>query len=345
VEPHAFDSDDERLLLMLSVEAALALQNARLYQSEHLQRELAEALRDTAAAIIGSIDLDDVLDRVLDNVGRVVPHDAANIMLTDAGVARVVRWRGYDRGSNDQLQARRFSVADTLPLRQMAESHQPLTIGRTSSYAGWVTLPGSRAVQSFIGAPIRFQRKLLGFINLESATAGFFKTEYADRLQVFANQAAAALENARLYQLEQAEYQRVQQMQAAAMQSEKMEAMERLAASLARAIEKPVQAMRQNVQQAMEPARDQAEYQQLLQNVGRAIERLDHITRSVLSFTRPEPEARRETQIHELIQQALEQAMATVERGAAGSPRRGPRALRSRPSARQTEASRRLDAG
>jgi PAS domain S-box-containing protein len=312
VEPHAFDSDDERLLLMLSVEAALALQNARLYQSEHLQRELAEALRDTAAAIIGSIDLDDVLDRVLDNVGRVVPHDAANIMLTDAGVARVVRWRGYDRGSNDQLQARRFSVADTLPLRQMAESHQPLTIGRTSSYAGWVTLPGSRAVQSFIGAPIRFQRKLLGFINLESATAGFFKTEYADRLQVFANQAAAALENARLYQLEQAEYQRVQQMQAAAMQSEKMEALERLAASLARAIEKPVQAMRQNVQQAMEPARDQAEYQQLLQNVGRAIERLDHITRSVLSFTRPEPEARRETQIHELIQQALEQARSLL---------------------------------
>jgi signal transduction histidine kinase len=311
VEPHAFDSDDERLLLMLSVEAALALQNARLYQSEHLQREWAEALRDTAAAIIGSIDLDDVLDRVLDNVGRVVPHDAANIMLTDAGVARVVRWRGYDRGSNDQLQARRFSVADTLPLRQMAESHQPLTIGRTSSYAGWVTLPGSRAVQSFIGAPIRFQRKLLGFINLESATAGFFKTEYADRLQVFANQAAAALENARLYQLEQAEYQRVQQMQAAAMQSEKMEALERLAASLARD-RKPVQAMRQNVQQAMEPARDQAEYQQLLQNVGRAIERLDHITRSVLSFTRPEPEARRETQIHELIQQALEQARSLL---------------------------------
>ena len=139
-----------------------------------------------------------MLDRVLDNVGRVVPHDAANIMLVDSGVARVARWRGYDRVANDQLPARRFSVADTLPLRQMAESHQPLIIAQTSSYSGWLTLPGSRAVQSFIGAPIRFKRKLLGFINLESSTAGFFKAEYADRLQVFANQAAAALENARL---------------------------------------------------------------------------------------------------------------------------------------------------
>jgi PAS domain S-box-containing protein len=309
----AFDADDDRLLSMLSVEAAIAIQNARLYQSEHLQRELAEALRDTAAAIIGSIDLDDVLDRVLDNVGRVVPHDAANILLVEAGVARVARWRGYDRAANDQLRARRFSVADTLPLRQMAESHEPLAIEQTSGYSGWVTLPGSRAVQSFIGAPIRFKRKLLGFINLESATASFFKAEYADRLQVFANQAAAALENARLYQLEQEEYQRLQQMQAAAMQSEKMEALGRLASALARAIEKPLQSMRDDVRQVVDTAHDRPNCEQQLQNVEREIERLDHIVHSVLSFTHPEPEERRETQLQEVIEQALAQARSLFD--------------------------------
>ena len=254
-----------------------------------------------------------MLDRVLDNVGRVVPHDAANIMLVESGVARAVRWRGYDRGANDQLRARRFSVTDTLPLRQMAESHQPLTIDQTSSYSGWLTLPGSRTVQSFVGAPIRFKRKLLGFINLESATAGFFKSEYADRLQAFANQAAVALENARLFQLEQEEYQRVQQVQAAAMQSEKMEALGRLAASLARAIEKPLQTMRDDVAQAMEPEQDSAQYQKHLQNVGRAIERLEHITRNVSSFARPEPEEQREAQVHELIQRAMGQARSLFD--------------------------------
>jgi PAS domain S-box-containing protein len=312
-QPHAFDADDERLLTILSVEAAIAIQNARLYQSEHMQRELAEALRDTAAAIIGSFDLDDLLDRVLDNVGRVMPHDAANIMLVDSGVARVVRWRGYDRAAHDELRTRRFSVADTLPLRQMAESRQPLAITQTSGYSGWVNLPGSRAVQSFLGAPIRFKRKLLGFINLESATAGFFKAEYADRLQVFANQAAAALENARLYQLEQEEYQRLQQMQAAAMQSEKMEALGRLASSLARAIEQPLQAMRRDVQQARGSDHNATQCERHLRNVEREIERLDHITHSVLSFARPEPEERREAQVSELIQQAMGQARSLLE--------------------------------
>jgi PAS domain S-box-containing protein len=305
---HVFTDDDLYLLESAGSWAAIAIGNARLYQSEHTQRVMAEALRDTAAAIIGSIDLDDVLDRLLDNVGRVMPHDAANIMLVESGVARVVRWRGYDRAVSDQLRARRYSVVDTQPLRQMAESHQPVAISQIGDQSEWITLPGSRAVQSFIGAPIRFKRKLLGFINLESETVGFFKAEYADRLQVFANQAATALENARLYQLEQEETQRVQQLQAAAMQSEKTEALGRLAASLARAMEKPLRTMHDEVQQAAASAQDPAQYQQHLQNVGSEIERLENITRSVLSFTRPETEERRETQVHDLIQQAMQQA-------------------------------------
>jgi PAS domain S-box-containing protein len=307
-EPHAFDADDERMLTRLSVEAAIAIQNARLYQSERTQRELAEALRDTAAAITGSIDLDDVLDRILDNAGRVVPHDAANIMLVEAGVARMARWRGYDRAANDQLRARRFSVADTLQLRQMAEAHQPLVIANTSEFSGWMTLPGSRAVQSFIGAPIRFKRKLLGFINLESTTGGFFKAEYADRLQTFANQAAAALENARLYQLEQEEFLRFQQTQVATIQSEKMEALGRLASALARAIEKPLQIMRQLLQHALESTGAQDQLTDELHQVRREIDRLEQITRSVLSFTQPEAEARVEAAVNDLIQQALAQA-------------------------------------
>ncbi|GEM_PF-1041787 len=306
-KPHAFDADDERMLARLSVEAAIAIQNARLYQSERTQRELAEALRDTAAVITGTIDLDDVLDRILDNAGRVVPHDAANIMLVEAGVARVARWRGYDRAANDQLRARRFAVADTLQLRQMAEAHQPLVIANTSEFSGWVMLPGSRAVQSFIGAPIRFKRKLLGFINLESATAGFFKPEHAEPLQTFANQAAAALENARLYLLEQEQVQRFQQTQATVMQSEKMEALGRLASALARAIEKPLQAMRQLLQHALESTSAQDQLTNELHQVGREIDRLEQITHSVLSFTQPEAEPRAEAAVNDLIQQALAQ--------------------------------------
>ena len=52
-------------------------------------RQFAEVLADTASIIDSSLDLDQVLDLILANVDKVVPHDAANIALVDAyGVAR-----------------------------------------------------------------------------------------------------------------------------------------------------------------------------------------------------------------------------------------------------------------
>ncbi|MBC8099079.1 MAG: response regulator, partial [Armatimonadetes bacterium] len=53
----------------------------RSEQAEYTQRLMAEALRDTAAVLTSTLDVDEVLDRMLDNVGRVVQHDAASVML------------------------------------------------------------------------------------------------------------------------------------------------------------------------------------------------------------------------------------------------------------------------
>jgi signal transduction histidine kinase len=54
-------------------------------------------------------------------------------------------------------------------------------------------------IRSHIGAPIFSKGQLIGFMNLDSTTPGFFTPVHADRLQAFANQAAIAIENARLY--------------------------------------------------------------------------------------------------------------------------------------------------
>ena len=62
--------------------------------AEREQRILAEALRDTAAALSGTLEFDEVLDRILLNMELVVPHDAANIMLVEKGKARIARNKG-----------------------------------------------------------------------------------------------------------------------------------------------------------------------------------------------------------------------------------------------------------
>jgi diguanylate cyclase (GGDEF)-like protein/PAS domain S-box-containing protein len=169
---------------------------------EQEQRQFAEALADTASIINSSLDLDEVLNHILDNVGKVVPHDTANIVLVDEqGIARFVKVKGYEKfSSREQVLSIERRVEEIPNLRKMAESGKPFLNPDTLADPEWISdLPGSSWIRSFIGAPIIRKDKLLGFINLDAATPNFFKTKYLSRLQALADQAAIAIENAQLF--------------------------------------------------------------------------------------------------------------------------------------------------
>ncbi len=202
--PNSFTNTDLVVLSTLADQAAVAIDNARLFEAERDQRALAEALRDLSASLGRTLNVHDVLDRMLTEVGRVVPHDAANIMLIEEpGMAQVVRSRGYDRiepGLSAAVMSLRFPVRDTLNLRQVAETGRPLIISDTYEYNGWIKTAQTAWVRSYLCGPLRIRDQVVGFFNLDSAEQGFFTTAHAERLMAFAAQAAVAVENARLYE-------------------------------------------------------------------------------------------------------------------------------------------------
>jgi len=173
--------------------------------AEHRQRVLAEALRDIAAALTSTLDLSEVLKRILTNIGRVVPHDAAFIMLIENGEARVVRTQGFrERAIEDWLTQQPYRVEQAPELYQMAVSGQPMVIPTLD--ASWYEEKpeAMRRFRSYTGAPIRLKGKTIGFLHLNSAAPNFFTVVHAERLQAFADQAAIALQNAQLHEKAQA---------------------------------------------------------------------------------------------------------------------------------------------
>ncbi|MDE3088176.1 MAG: GAF domain-containing protein [Chloroflexota bacterium] len=170
----------------------------RAEEAEREQRVLAEAMRDVAAALNSTLDFEKVLDRILENVGRVVPHDAANIMLVENGSARVVRSKGYAERGADWLAARRLALAEIPRLRLIVDSGQPNLVANTQNASNWVGLPETRWIRSAIGMPIRSHEGVIGILNLDSAIPGFFNAAHVSRSHAFADQVAIAIENARL---------------------------------------------------------------------------------------------------------------------------------------------------
>jgi len=179
----------------------------QLYRAEHDQRQMAEALRDTAAMLNASLNLQEVFAQVLQNVEKVVPMDAANIMVIEDGVARVVGARGYaERGMQDAIMGLRYRISEFPNFDTMYRQGRPVVnsvVNATSQLpaAGdstWVEDPGFTWIRSFAGAPIRHSGQTVGFLNVDSVTPNLFTQAHADRLQVFADQAALAIRNARL---------------------------------------------------------------------------------------------------------------------------------------------------
>ena len=175
-------------------------------QAERAQRTLYEALLDSSLALTSTLQLDEVLEQILLHVGRVVPHDSANIMLIDkrVGEAYVVRRIGYTNNMPndplpDGLPAPRLPLHQTFSLSRMMATGLPLVIPDTLASPEWKDMPSSAWIRSYIGAPIKFQNETVGFLNLNSSTPDFYSEYHAQRLLAFANQAAIAIENARLY--------------------------------------------------------------------------------------------------------------------------------------------------
>lgn len=170
----------------------------------HEQRKLIEALRDTAITINSTLNLEQILERILDNVARVAPYDAANIMLLNDAMteARIVRGRGYDLIADkfaEQVMQIAFRLADVYGLQRMATTGEPHLIPDTQTDPTWVVTPVSAWIRSYVGAPIQVEGRTVGFINLDSASTGAYTFQHAFHLLVFANQTALALRNAQLF--------------------------------------------------------------------------------------------------------------------------------------------------
>ena len=175
-------------------------QQKRVESAEYEQRALSDALRDTTATLTSTLDFDEVLDRILANVARVVPYDTGVVMFVEGNLARLVRnQRWTELGREINVPHVELPIDKMPTMRRMYETGRPLAIPDTTVSADWIDLPQSRWVKSFVGAPIQDGDEIIGFLTLNSGRQDTFSEKDAERLQAFANQAAIAIRNARLF--------------------------------------------------------------------------------------------------------------------------------------------------
>lgn len=213
---NAFTADDLRFLEALGPQIAAATHNASLFaqaqeeiaqrvqaqEAEREQRMFAEAMLDAVIALNSTFDLEEQFEKLIQIITRVIPYDGINLALFDAGTARIVRYRGiYAKYATDKFfQDLTLSVADTPNIERMVETGEPVLIGDVQTEPNWVAYPQLDWIRSHVGAPIFLEDTIIGALHLDGAQPEYFTEAQARLLQAFANYAAIAIHNARLYQ-------------------------------------------------------------------------------------------------------------------------------------------------
>ena len=266
-----FGELDVFTLQTIAGQLAVSMENARLY--EELEREL--TARRRTEKILRSLHLaglsmqraaspEEVFVRVGEELERVGLQCAVHLYAGPPS-APSLAYASADIGGDPALPPGREPTAESRVLSAIEA--------------------GARAVceKGGIVAPLLFEDRLLGFLTVLSPDVGM---DDIPAIQVFANEIAAAWSKARLVRELRGSLQELQRMQEQLVQSQKMEAVGRLAGGVAHdfnnqltAIMGYAEVMRAGLQEGDPQRRD---IQEILRAAGRAAE----LTRQLLAFSR-----------------------------------------------------------
>jgi GAF domain-containing protein/ActR/RegA family two-component response regulator len=207
-EPGYYTERDAETAFALARQAAIAVENARLFESEQERRKIADTLIDVGRTVASTLEPDEVLQTILDQLGRVVNYDSASILLNAPGVedgsSAILK---ATRGLDDIPQGGEISFVDSRPNREIYETGRPVIIQDVDQEVQWgATIDGQdfrTKVRSWLGVPMAMGERIIGIISLESRRPHAYSQQEAETAFALARQAAIAVENARLFESEQ----------------------------------------------------------------------------------------------------------------------------------------------
>lgn len=195
-----FNSGDQELLALFANQAAVAIENTRLLESERRKAGEAETIRKATAALTSSLELDDVLESILAQMEKVVPYNSATIFLSEQDLLRAVALKGFSNPS--ELKQLQFSLEEDELGSIVCETQTHLILKDAAKDPRFKAWGESANVHGWLGVPLIVRDEVIGLLTLDSSTPGAYDNHNAGMAQAFANQAAIAIENARLFETE-----------------------------------------------------------------------------------------------------------------------------------------------
>ena len=196
-------SEEVAMLHAMAAQAAIALDNARLYGAATARGQRLTAVSRLTESLTATLGLDEVLSRVTASALELFGSGVARLWLVDEGGHQLTQ--SATAGSRTGIPGvHRLRLGEGL-IGDIAATGRSLVIDDLVSdprlqNRDWAIAEGTR---SFAGVPLVVGDRLLGVLSVAVREARGFDAEDVSVLQSLANHAAIAIADARLYSTEQ----------------------------------------------------------------------------------------------------------------------------------------------
>lgn len=232
-EEGAFDNEHLDLLFTIANQAAIAIENAHLFEEARQRATQLEAIAELGRRITSILDFDELLSQVVELIHHTLGYYHVHVFLVDEASKEAVFRAGS--GEVGQLIEERGSVRLRVGEQGItgwvAGSGLSLLVNDVSQEPRYVPDDALPATKSELAVPLKIGQRVIGVLDVQSDELNAFDLDDVAVLQTLGDQVAIAIENARLFEeleehkatLEERVRERTEEL-AAALRHQKIEA-------------------------------------------------------------------------------------------------------------------------
>jgi signal transduction histidine kinase/CheY-like chemotaxis protein/HAMP domain-containing protein len=203
---------DLHLLNLFANQAAIAIENAHLFQAEQRRAEQFQVISEVGRSMTSLLAADELLWEIARLIRETLGYYLVGIGLIE-GDELVFKAGSGAVWENPQFRPPRLKVGQKGPVPREPEGitgwvayhGEPLLVPDLSQESRYYGLPEASEMQSELAVPLKTKERVIGVLHAQSERLNAFDESDLAVLQSLAHQAAIAIENARLYDQAQRE--------------------------------------------------------------------------------------------------------------------------------------------
>ncbi|MGC8855481.1 MAG: diguanylate cyclase, partial [Anaerolineae bacterium] len=197
-QPHSFTAEEIAISEQAAGLVSLALAKFQAVEMAQRRAEEEEMLRRAVMAISETLDFNETIHRILEQLAHVLPYDSASVQLLRQGELEIVGGKGWE--NPEMVIGMRFPVPGENPNSRVIETRQPYVLGNAKAIYPTFRQPPHDHIRSWLGVPLLVRNQVVGLLAIDSREPYHFTEEHVHLTMAFASQVALVIENARLFE-------------------------------------------------------------------------------------------------------------------------------------------------